>query len=369
MKHTSLYNEHIKLKARMVEFGGWEMPVLYTGVIEEHLAVRNSAGIFDVSHMGEFEFRGPDALAFVQYLTTNDISKIENGQAVYSLLCNEKGTIVDDIIVYRFNPEHILLVVNASNIEKDWAWVTSHKKGNVELKNMSDDYALIALQGPKAAEILRHETNADVGSLKTFYFIRASVCGVKDCIIARTGYTGEDGFEIFTKPQGAPQVWMGLIEKGRPIGLEAAGLGARDTLRLEMKYSLYGHEINDETNPLDAGLGWVVKLNKGCDFVGKSAIEKIKAEGLKRKCIGFQMVDAGIPRQGYKIYPTHQRTNAPTHELGFVCSGTMSPSLNKAIGTGYVPVKDSKPGSKIFIDIRGSKRLAEIVETPFYKRR
>ncbi|MBI2092109.1 MAG: glycine cleavage system aminomethyltransferase GcvT [Deltaproteobacteria bacterium] len=369
MKHTPLYNEHLKLKARMVEFGGWEMPVIYAGVIAEHLAVREAAGIFDVSHMGEFEFKGPDALSFIQYLTTNDISKIADGQAVYSLLCSEQGTIVDDIIVCRFNPEHILIVVNASNIDKDWDWVTSHKKGNVAITNRSDDFGLIALQGPKAAQILQKCAGAaDIPAVKPFYLAKSAVCGIEGCILARTGYTGEDGFEIFCPSKDTPKIWQALIENGAPLGLKPAGLGARDTLRLEMKYSLYGHEINDKTNPLEASLGWVVKLNKETDFIGKSAIEKVKAEGIKRKCVGFQMIDPGIPREGYGIFPTHQRTNEPSGQIGFVCSGTMSPSLQKAIGTGYVPTEDSKTGSKIYIDIRGNKRLAEVVETPFLKK-
>lgn len=378
MKRTPLYNEHIKLKGKMVEFGGWEMPVLYSGVIDEHRTVRTSAGIFDVSHMGEFEITGSDALSFTQYLTTNDISKLADGQAVYSILCNERGTIVDDIIVYRFNAEHILLVVNAGNIEKDWEWVNGRLKSatptnlgsqtlvwQCEIKNRSDDFALIALQGPRSAEIL---SKLAVFDIKQFHFAKISVTGANDCIIARTGYTGEDGFEIFCPSHSSPKTWEAILETGKPLGLKPAGLGARDTLRLEMKYSLYGHEINDGTNPLEAGLGWVVKLNKGCDFIGKAALEKIKAEGLKRKCVGFQMIDAGIPRQGYKII-TKDEGRGTRDEIGLVCSGTMSPSLNKAIGTGYVPISESGIGTKIFIDIRGAMRLAEIVETPFYKRR
>jgi len=363
----------------MVEFGGWEMPVLYTGVIDEHKTVRTAAGIFDVSHMGEFEFKGKDALSFVQYLTTNDISKLSDNQAVYSLLCSEQGTLVDDIIVYRFNPEHILFVVNASNIDKDWAWVTSHKKGDVKITNKSGDFALIALQGPKAAEVLKKLSTSPyspgvdgIDSIKTFHMSHATVAGVKETLLARTGYTGEDGFEIFCPPEKAPNIWQALIETGKPFGLKPAGLGARDTLRLEMRYSLYGHEITDKTNALEAGLGWVVKLSKDCDFIGKKALEKIKADGLKRKCVGFKMIDSGIPREGYKIFqfidPTNQRTNEPTHEIGFVCSGTMSPSLGIAIGTGYVPAENSQMETKIFIDIRGNKRLAEIVGAPFYKK-
>lgn len=367
----------------MVEFGGWEMPIQYTGITDEHRAVRTAAGIFDVSHMGEFAFRGKDALSCVQYLTTNDVGKLSDHQAAYSLLCNEHGTLVDDIIAYKFNNEHIMFVVNASNIDKDWAWVASHKKGDPEIKNLSDDFALIALQGPKTAEILSKLTDnitphpqpsphppllrwrtgggEGVNSIKPFHLAHATVAGIKGCILARTGYTGEDGFEIFTPPEGAPKVWQSLLETGAPLGLKPCGLGARDTLRLEMKYSLYGHEITESTNALEAGVGWAVKFSKACDFMGRNALEKIKAQGLKRKCVGFKMLDPGIPREGYKIF-----TN---NEVGFVCSGTMSPSLESAIGTGYVPLELSKVGSKIFIDIRGRMRLAEIVETPFYVKR
>jgi aminomethyltransferase len=384
MKRTPLYDEHLKLKAKMVEFGGWNMPVLYTSVIDEHKTVRSAAGIFDVSHMGQFEFKGKDALAFVQYLTTNDASKLADGQAVYSLLCNERGTLVDDIIVYRHSPEHIMFVVNASNIDKDWAWVTSHKKGDVQITNKSDEYALIAIQGPKAAEILAkistfpsplggegracpeqsRRGEGGINSIKNFHMSYATVAGVSNCLLARTGYTGEDGFEIFSTPQAAPKIWQALLETGTPLGLKAAGLGARDTLRLEMRYSLYGHEITDATNALEAGLGWVVKFSKDCNFIGRKALEKVKADGLKRKCVGFKMIDAGIPREGYKIVGDEKGQK----EVGFVCSGTMSPSLSAAIGTGYVPLELSKIGSKIFIDIRGRMRLAEVVETPFYRK-
>ncbi|PIR17968.1 MAG: glycine cleavage system protein T [Deltaproteobacteria bacterium CG11_big_fil_rev_8_21_14_0_20_49_13] len=368
MKRTPLYNDHIKLKGKMVEFGGWEMPVLYSGVIDEHNTVRTSAGLFDVSHMGEFDFSGPDALECVQYLTTNDASKLADGQAVYSLLPNDRGGLVDDVIVYRFNSQHLMLVVNAANIDKDWAWVMSHKKGNVTVTNKSDNFGLIALQGPKAAEILRPLTDINLDTLKLFHFASGKVAGKPNCIVARTGYTGEDGFEIFSGPSDASDIWSSLIETGRPRGLKPIGLGARDTLRLEMRYSLYGHEINDETNPFEAGLSWVVKMDKPGDFMSKEIFEKIKAEGPKRKCVGFRMVDQGIPREGYKIF-THDAQRNTHDEIGRVCSGTMSPSLQKAIGTGYVPVAVSQIGSKILIDIRGNKRLAEIVDTPFYKKR
>ncbi len=367
MKRTPLFNEHIKAKGKMVEFGGWEMPVLYTGVIEEHLAVRNAAGLFDVSHMGQFEFKGKDALKCVNHLTTNDAEKLVNGQAVYSLLCNEKGTPVDDVIVYRFNPEHMMLVVNAANIDKDWAWVTSHVQGDVKVTNRSDDFALIAIQGPKAAEIVQKITKADLSSIKTFHFAYGNLGDVNDCLLARTGYTGEDGFELFMPPDKAAHIWQLLLETGKPMGLVPVGLGARDTLRLEMKYTLYGHEMNEGISPLEAGLNWVVKLAKS-DFIGKAAIEKLKAEGIKRKVVGFTLTEAGIPRDGYKVFDILADGSPSNEPIGHVTSGTMSPSLKKPIGCALVPVAKGAIGSKFFVDIRGRMRLAEVIETPFYKK-
>jgi len=360
-KRTPLYEEHLRLNARIVEFGGWDMPVMYTGIIEEHTAVRVSAGVFDVSHMGEIEFTGPDALPCVNYLTVNNASSLVDGQAQYSILLNERGTVVDDIIVYRFSGNRFIFVVNASNIEKDFAWITSHKKGNVKIENRSDDFALIAFQGPKAISILKGLTDANVEGLETFHFAQGSFNKRDTCIFARTGYTGEDGFEIFCSPKAAPAIWQDLLEKGKPQGVMPVGLGARDTLRMEMKYSLYGHEITDETNPLEAGLGWVVKLDKPGDFLGKSALLKVKQEGLKRKLVGFKMIEKSIPRSGCDIVADNQK-------VGFVTSGTMSPSLKEPIGIGYVPAALAQEGSKFFIDIRGAQRQAMVVKTPFYKR-
>lgn len=358
---TPLYDEHKKLGGRIVDFAGWEMPIQYTGIIDEHTAVRTSAGLFDVSHMGEIEFEGPDALSCVDYLTVNNVQTLTDGQAQYSILLNERGTVVDDIILYRFKPDRFIMVVNASNVEKDFKWIVSNKKGNVKITNRSADYALIAFQGPKAPSVLKGLTDIDLENLPTFHFRRGTVCGQKDCIVARTGYTGEDGFEIFSSPSSAPLVWQGLLEKGKPLGVVPVGLGARDTLRLEMKYSLYGHEITDETNPLEAGLGWVVKLDKPSDFIGRDALLKVKNEGLKRKLVGFKMIERGIPRTGCDIMNNHDK-------IGFVTSGTMSPSLKEAIGIGYVPLEFSKEGHKIWVDIRGGHRQAIVVKTPFYKR-
>ena len=360
-KRTPLYEEHVRLNGKMVEFGGWDMPVMYTGIIDEHTAVRTNAGLFDVSHMGEIEFTGEDTLDCVNHLTVNNASTLADGQAQYSILLNERGTVVDDIIVYRFNATRFIFVVNASNIEKDYAWIAAHRKGSVKIENRSDEFALIAFQGPKAASILKGLTDINVAELQAFHFMQGSFDKRDSCIFARTGYTGEDGFEIFCAPKVAPAIWQSLLEKGRPQGVLPAGLGARDTLRMEMKYSLYGHEITDETNPLEAGLGWVVKLDKPDDFIGKQALLEAKKQGLKRKCVGFKMIDKGIPRSGFDIYAGDQK-------IGFVTSGTMSPSLKEPIGIGYVPAELSAEGSKFFIDIRGGRRQAIVVKTPFYKR-
>lgn len=359
-RKTPLYDEHVKLGGRIVDFAGWEMPVQYSGVMEEHRAVRKAAGLFDVSHMGQFLITGPEAAACVQSLTTNDVSKMTDGRAQYSILCNERGTVVDDIIVYRFSPTRFILVVNASNVDKDFAWVTQHNQKKATIENVSDQYALIAFQGPKAPELLQTLTSTKLSEIGTYYFTEGTVAG-KNAIIARTGYTGEDGFELFLAPKDAPAVWQALLEKGKPHGVLPTGLGARDTLRLEMKYSLYGHEITDETNPLEAGLAWVVKLDTPEDFVGKNALLEIKRKGPTRALIGFEMKDAGIPRQGYPILVQGKT-------VGIVTSGTMSPSIERAIGIGYVPLAASQIGSTISIDIRGRAREAVVVKTPFYKK-
>lgn len=362
MKKTPLYEEHVKLDAKMVPFAGFEMPVQYAGVMEEHRGVRKNAGLFDVSHMGEFEFCGPQALAFLNTLTANNVANLTDGKAQYSLLCNERGGIIDDILIYRLNGEDFLMVVNASNIEKDFEWIQKYKPRfeHVALTDVSDETCLLALQGPKAIHILKTLTAAKIDALKTFHSCVATLAGQENCLIGRTGYTGEDGVEIFCKArQGAP-LWRAILEAGKTAGLKPTGLGARDTLRLEARLSLYGHEINDETNPLEAGLSWVVKLDKE-DFVGKKAIVKAKEGGLKKTIVGFKMLDKSIPRQGFSIVADQQT-------IGHVTSGTYSPTLNYGIGLGYVPLAFEKVGSKFNIDIRGNRRLAEVVEVPFYKR-
>lgn len=366
MKRTPLYEEHVKLGAKIVDFAGFEMPVQYSGVVVEHNAVRNAAGLFDVSHMGEFEFRGPGALAFLNALTANDVAKLTDGKAQYSLLCNEQGGIVDDILVYRLAADHFWMVVNAANIEKDWNWVIKiknekFKTENCEIKNISDETCLLALQGPRAIEVAKTLTQAPVAELKSFHACVGTAAGRENCLIGRTGYTGEDGVEIFCKaPQAAP-LWRAILEAGKTAGIKPAGLGARDTLRLEARLSLYGHEINDETNPLEAGLGWVVKLDKP-DFIGKNPIVKIKEAGLKRTLVGFKMCDKSIARQGFAIV-------AEEKTIGHVTSGSYSPTLAYGIGLGYAPTAFEKIGTKFNIDIRGKQRLAEVVTVPFYKRR
>lgn len=359
-KKTPLYEEHLKLRGKMVDFAGWKMPVQYKGVIEEHLAVRKSAGLFDVSHMGQIEIKGPGAEVLVQDLTTNDVKKMTDGRAQYSIFCNERGTVIDDIIVYRFSSSNFMIVVNASNVAKDFAWCKAHETPDTKVTDRSDEFSLIAFQGPRAAEILAGLADIDLKTIGTYYFKQGAVAGKNNIIIARTGYTGEDGFELFSSPKDAPVIWQALLERGKSAGVQAAGLGCRDTLRLEMKYSLYGHEITEETNPLEAGLGWVVKLDTD-DFIGRTALLEIKKIGLARKLAGFKMVDRGIPRQGYPIVIEGKAE-------GIVTSGTMSPSLDVGIGIGYVPAGKEKIGSEIGIDIRGNIKKAVIVETPFYRK-
>jgi len=357
---TPLHDEHLKLGAKMLEFAGWEMPIQYRGVTEEHLTVRNKAGLFDVSHMGTFDISGPDTVNFLNYLTPSDNRQLGDGQAQYSLLLTDKGTLVDDLILYRIKENHFLAVVNAGNIEKDYQWIKSHLKGDVTLKNVSNDYTLMAIQGPLAAKILGKVTDVDLSTVEPFHLSMGNIHDAGEAIFARTGYTGEDGFEIFADPKHAVQVWQKLMAAGEEYGIQPIGLGARDTLRLEMKYCLYGHEISDETNALEAGLRWVIKFKKDDDFIGKSALQGIRKEGLTRKLVGFQMIDKGIPRHGYTI-------QADGKPIGTVTSGTFSPSLKTPIGIGYVSTPHSDIGAKISIDIRGKERLAEVIKTPFYK--
>jgi aminomethyltransferase len=360
LKRTPLYEQHRALGARLVDFGGWEMPVQYSGILQEHEAVRSRAGLFDVSHMGEFKVEGPGAQAFLQYLVPNDISRLAVGQALYTQLCLPDGNTIDDLLVYHLAEMHYMLVVNAANIARDFAWVREQAKNlDVQVSDQSDTTALIALQGPLAQAILQRLTEVDLADIRYYHFASGPVDGV-NCIISRTGYTGEDGFELYCAPADVVELWNDLLGAGKAQGLQPAGLGARDTLRLEAGYCLYGHELNEQTNPLEAGLGWSVKLNKG-DFIGRAALLKIKEEGVERKLIGVEMLERGICRAEYVIY-------ANEHPLGSLTSGAPSPTLHKNIGMGYVVAAHAVVGRHVDIDIRGRRTAAQIVALPFYKR-
>ncbi len=358
LHRTPLYAEHVALNAKIVPFAGYEMPVQYpAGITAEHQAVRNAAGLFDVSHMGEFEVRGERALEFVQYVTTNDATKIEVGQAQYSTLCNDEGKLLDDLLVYRF-PEHYMLVVNGSNREKDWAWVSRFAdQFGVELRDRTDDIALLALQGPRAQSILARLTSDDLDAIRYYRFAEGTVDGIP-AIISRTGYTGEDGFELYVEAGHAARLWRRLLETGAEDGLLPTGLGCRDSLRLEMGYALYGNDLDEGRTPLEAGLAWVTKLDKG-DFVGRDALRRQKEEGVKVRLAGFKLRERGFPRHGYPVEFSGERT-------GEVTSGTMSPTLGYGVGLAYVPVEAAKPGTEIGIVIRDKAVPAEVVRPPFH---
>jgi aminomethyltransferase len=361
LKHTPLHAQHAALGARIVPFAGWEMPVEYSGISDEHLAVRTRAGVFDVSHMGEIEVAGRDAVAALQYVTSNDVSRLSIGQAQYSGLTTSDGTFVDDLLVYRLAPDHFLLVVNASNTVKDYRWIVDQAKtfGDVVAVDASARYALIAVQGPAAREILQPLTGVDLGDLKYYWFATGEVAGVR-ATISRTGYTGENGYELFVPPSSAERVWKAILEAGRPQDVRPAGLGARDTLRLEAAMRLYGNDIDDTTSLLEADLEWIVAWDKG-DFLGRSTLEQQKASGVSRRLMGFEVADRGIARHGYQIVVTGAIA-------GVVTSGTQTPFLKKAIGLGYVPA-GLQVADDIDIDIRGRLSRARLVPLPFYKRR
>jgi aminomethyltransferase len=364
LKQTPLNNAHRQLGARMVDFGGWDMPVQYpAGTIEEHLRTRNHAGLFDVSHMGEVDVRGADAIAFVNRIASNDVSKLVDGQAHYSALTTPQGTVVDDLVIYRFAADHLLLVVNASTTEKDWEWITSHHAGeSVELKNVSADYCQLALQGPDAQTILQKLTDVPLAEIKYYHFTPGRVDGI-DGIVSRTGYTGEDGFEIYAPADRAEQLWNKILDAGdtgSPTGVLPCGLAARNTLRLEAGMALYGNDIDDTTTLLEANLGWICKLDKG-DFTGREALAQQKQEGLKRKLVGFEVTERGIARD-------HQDVVINGERVGQVTSGSPAPFLKKNIGLAYVPFEFANVGQQIQIDVRGKLVGAQIVKTPFYKR-
>ncbi|MBC7913410.1 MAG: glycine cleavage system aminomethyltransferase GcvT [Pyrinomonadaceae bacterium] len=359
MKNTALSQKHILLSAKMVPFAGFNMPVQYEGINIEHQAVRSNVGVFDVSHMGEFILKGENALALIQKVTSNDASKLVDGKVQYSCLPNTTGGIVDDLLVYRIDEKTYMLVVNASNIEKDWNWISSYNTFGVEMKDISDRTSLLAIQGPKSAEALQSLTDIDLSAMEYFSFKKGNFAGIENVLISATGYTGAGGFEIYFDNQHAEVIWDSIFEAGENLNIKPIGLAARDTLRLEMGFCLYGNDINDTTSPIEAGLGWITKFSK--EFVNSEAIELQKNAGVERKLIGFELVDRGIPRHDYPI------VDSQGNEIGVVTSGTQSPSLQKAIGMGYLKPEFAKEGTEIYISIRNNPVKARVVKMPFYK--
>jgi aminomethyltransferase len=359
MKNTALTNTHIALGAKMVPFAGYNMPVHYVGITAEHETVRKAVGVFDVSHMGEFILKGEGALDLIQKVCSNDASKLYDGKVQYACLPNENGGIVDDLLVYRMDEKTYMLVVNASNIEKDWDWISKFNSFSVDMKNISDRTSLLAIQGPKAAQALQSLTDTDLSAMEYYTFVKGTFAGVENVVISATGYTGAGGFELYFDNEHADKIWKAIFEAGAPFGIQPIGLGARDTLRLEMGFCLYGNDIDDTTSPLEAGLGWITKFTK--DFVNSSNLAAQKEAGLKNKLVGFEMIDRGIPRHDYEICDANGKV------IGKVTSGTQSPSLQKAIGLGYVQSDFAKEGGEIFINIRENLVKAQIVKFPFYK--
>lgn len=361
MKTTPFTDVHIALGAKMHEFAGYNMPIEYSGIIDEHNTVVNGVGVFDVSHMGEFWVKGPHALELIQKITSNDASKLPLGKAQYTCFPNETGGIVDDLLVYHYEPEKYLLVVNASNIDKDWNWCVSHNTVGAELENASDRMAQLAIQGPKATEVLQRLTPVDLSSIPYYAFTTGEFAGCPQVIISNTGYTGAGGFELYFYPADAKKIWDAIFEAGKPEGIKPIGLGARDTLRLEMGFCLYGNDLDDTTSPIEAGLGWITKFVDGKDFTNRAELERQKKEGVSRKLCAFELVDKGIPRHGYAI------VDAEGKEIGHVTSGTMSPVLKKGIGMGYVQTAYAKPGTEIYIQVRNRNLKAQVVKAPFRK--
>lgn len=360
MKTTALTNTHISLGAKMVPFAGYNMPVSYKGLNDEHHTVRNGVGVFDVSHMGEFILKGPHALDLIQKVTSNDASVLTDGKAQYSCFPNNEGGIVDDLIVYRIDVETYMLVVNASNIEKDWNWIKENDTWNVDVKNISDNTSLLAVQGPKAISVLQKLTDVNLSEIPYYAFVKGKFNGVDNVVISNTGYTGAGGFELYFENQYAEKMWADIFDAGKEFDIKPIGLGARDTLRLEMGFCLYGNDINDSTSPIEAGLGWITKFTK--EFTNRKNIEQQKLNGVTTKLVGFEMIDRGIPRHDYEI------VDANGHIIGKVTSGTQSPTLNKAIGMGYVKTDFSKPESEIFILIREKAIKAKVCKLPFLKK-
>ncbi len=360
MKNTALTQTHITLGAKMVPFAGYNMPVSYSGLNDEHATVRNAVGVFDVSHMGEFILKGENALKLIQKVTSNDASVLTDGKAQYSCLPNETGGIVDDLLVYRIDEKTYMLVVNASNIEKDWNWIADHDTFGVEMHNISEKTSLLAIQGPQATATLQKLTSVNLSEIPYYSFVKGTFCGVDNVIISNTGYTGAGGFEIYFENEDADKIWKAIFDAGQEFGIKPIGLGARDTLRLEMGFCLYGNDIDDTTSPIEAGLGWITKFTK--EFTNRAAIEKQKTEGVTKKLVGFEMIDRGIPRHDYQI------ADANGTIIGKVTSGTQSPSLNIALGMGYVNTEFSKAGTEIFIMIRDKAIKAKVCKIPFLKK-
>lgn len=358
MKQTALTNLHISLGAKMAEFAGYNMPISYSGIKEEHLQVRNGVGVFDVSHMGEFLLEGPSALEHIQHITSNDASKLVNGQAQYSCLPNENGGIVDDLIVYKMNDEKYFLVVNASNIEKDWNWISKHNHFGTKMTNLSDEMSLLAVQGPKAISALQKLTSVDLSSIAYYHFVEGTFAGVDNIIISATGYTGSGGFELYIPNKDVETLWNKIFEAGAEFGILPIGLAARDTLRLEMGYCLYGNDIDDTTNPIEAGLGWITKLTKE-DFIGKSFAQNFKENGIARKLVGIEMIDRGIARHDYEV------VNENNEVIGKITSGSQTPSLEKSIAMAYINAPFHKLGSEVFVKVRDKNLKAVVVKMPF----
>jgi len=361
MKTTPFTDVHIALGAKMQEFAGYNMPIEYTGIIEEHMTVVNGVGVFDVSHMGEFWVKGPKALDFIQSVTSNDASVLTVGKAQYTCLPNEQGGIVDDLLVYFYEPDKYLMVVNAANIEKDWNWCVSHNTVGAELENSSDRIGQLAIQGPKAEQVLQRLTSVDLSAIPYYCFTTGEFAGCKNVIISNTGYTGAGGFELYFYKEDAMKIWNAIFEAGKPEEIKPVGLGARDTLRLEMGFCLYGHDLDDTTSPIEAGLGWITKFVDGKNFTNRAELERQKKEGVTRKLCAFELIDRGIPRQGYPI------VDASDKEIGHVTSGTMSPVLKKGIGMGYVQPAFAKVGTEIFVKVRNKNLKAQVVRAPFRK--
>lgn len=359
MKTTPFTEKHIALGAKMHEFAGYNMPIEYSGIIDEHMTVCKAVGVFDVSHMGEFWVKGPKAMEQVQLLTSNNVAALTPGKVQYSAFVNDKGGIVDDLLVYHYEENKYMLVVNAANIEKDWNWCMAHKIEGAEFENSSDNIAQLAIQGPKAINALQKLTDLDLSQIPYYTFKVGRIAGVDNVIISNTGYTGAGGFELYFYPQYADQVWNAVFEAGAEFGIKPAGLGSRDTLRLEVGFCLYGNDLDDTTSTIEAGLGWITKLVDGNNFIGRDIVEKHKTEGTTRKLVGFEMIDRGIPRQHYPL------VDAEGEQIGVVTSGTMSPTRKIGIGMGYVKPEYTKLGTEIYIDVRGRKLKAEVVRPPF----